>query len=85
MIKYHETKLGFTPAEVAMFHAVWPCHGMQTDRAYWFEFDGDGNLTDTDVPEHSDGSAASALSQDAWSALQGEPVEWLKHFSIEAG
>jgi hypothetical protein len=48
---------------------------MQTDRAYWFEFDpANGDLVDTDVPEHSDGPASLALSLDAgdWLADHSE-------------
>lgn len=51
--------------DVAYFNAQWPCSPLSSERAYWFEFDEDGNLVDTDVPEHSDGPAALAMSQDA--------------------
>jgi len=54
--------------DVAEFNAQWPCSELR-DRAYWFEFDDDGNLIDTDVPQHDDGTAASALSQDAFQYL----------------
>lgn len=48
--------------DVALFNAGWPCSPLSTARSYWFEFDADGNLIDTDVPEHSDGEAASVLA-----------------------
>jgi hypothetical protein len=50
--------------EVNDFRAKWPCAEL-TDRSYWFEFDASGNLVDTDVPNEQDGSAASALADDA--------------------
>ncbi len=46
--------------EVANFNSRWPCSELRDSRAYWFEFDSDGDLIDTDVPEQDDGSAASA-------------------------
>lgn len=71
---YTDNKVGFTKDEIKLFHASFPCHGMQTDRAYWFEFDPvDGDLIDTDVPEHSDGYAASVLADIAkefWESQQ---------------
>jgi len=50
---------------VELFNARWPCSPLSIERSYWFEFDEDGNLVDTDVPEHSDGDAAAALAADA--------------------
>jgi len=50
--------------EVARFCASFPCSGLR-DRSYWFEFDDDLNLVDTDVPEHDDGVGALALADDA--------------------
>ena len=49
---------------VAAFNAMWPCSELRDSRAYWFEFDADGDLVDTDVPEQDDGSAASAMADD---------------------
>ena len=46
------------------FNSQWPCSELRTSRAYWFEFDTDGDLIDTDVPEQDDGSAASAMAED---------------------
>ncbi len=66
-------KVRFTNEEVADFHKQWPCHGMQTNRSYWFEFAANGDLVDTDVPEHSDGPAALAMSHDAQSWLDDNP------------
>lgn len=52
---------------VAEFNRTWPCSELR-DRSYWFEFDADQNLVDTDVPEQDDGGAALAMSNDcqAW-------------------
>jgi len=63
--------------EVKLFNSAWPCSELQDTRHYWFEFDADGDLIDTDVPEHSDGSAASAMANDckAWLFDDVEP-EW---------
>ena len=54
--------------DVAELNRTWPCSELR-DRAYWFEFDNDGNLIDTDVPEQDDGPAANALARDAWQYL----------------
>lgn len=50
-------------AGVASFNRGWPCSTLR-DRAYWFEFDADRALIDTDCPQHDDGPAALAMSQD---------------------
>lgn len=55
---------------VAAFNAQWPCSTLRATRHYWFEFDSRGNLVDCDVPEHDDGPAAVALSQDAQAFLE---------------
>lgn len=70
-------KVIFTREDVAAFNRQWPCSELR-DRAYWFEFDENGDLVDTDVPEHDDGQAALALSEDAKRYLfdDVEP-EWL--------
>lgn len=60
----NKTKVRFSREEVAKFRAVWPCNNLR-DRSYWFEFDNDGDLVDTDVPEQDDGEAANALANDA--------------------
>ena len=49
---------------VASFNRGWPCSELSPGRHYWFEFDANRDLVDTDVPEHSDGTAALAMSQD---------------------
>lgn len=36
------------------------------DRSYWFEFDDNGDLIDTDVPEHSGGKAVPAVANPRW-------------------
>lgn len=50
--------------EVENFNRSWPCSELRATRAYWFEFDANGDLVDTDVPEQDDGSAASAMAED---------------------
>lgn len=57
-------KVRFTREEVDVFRKSWPGCNLES-RSYWFEFASNGDLIDTDVPEHSDGTAALALSQDA--------------------
>lgn len=56
---------------VAAFNAAWPGSRLSASRAYRFDFDEWGDLVDTDVPEHSDGPEAAALSDDckAWLAV----------------
>lgn len=68
------TRLG-----VALFNAHWPASRLQSSRHYWFEFDHDGNLVDTDVPEHSAGTEADALSDDCLEWLENDTTpEWLE-------
>lgn len=64
------SKVRISREGVAVFNAYWPCSKLRPTRAYWFEFDDDGNLVDTDVPEHDDGPEATALSHDC--------QEWLE-------
>lgn len=64
-------------SEVAAFNSRWPCSELRTSRHYWFEFDADGDLIDSDVPEHDDGAAASALADDCRAFLMDdEQPEW---------
>lgn len=71
-------KVRFSAAAVRMFNLQWPCSELDSARAYWFEFDESGDLVDCDVPEHSDGSAALAMSQDAQAWLEdGEEPAWM--------
>ena len=49
--------------EVIEFMHSFPCSGLR-QRSYWFEFDVDGNLIDTDVPQQDDGPGASTLADD---------------------
>lgn len=62
-------KVIFSKDEIDAFRAQWPGCRLRS-RSYWFEFDSDGNLVDTDVPEHDDGTDALALSQDALEFLE---------------
>lgn len=62
---------------VAAFNRRWPCSELRDSRAYWFEFDSDGDLIDTDVPEQDDGSAATAMADDCKTFLfDGVTPEW---------
>lgn len=70
MIRYTPNKIGFSGAEVVDFMRTFPCSGLR-ERSYWFEFDSEGNLIDTDVPEHDDGPGATALCEQAHEYWQG--------------
>lgn len=62
---------------VASFNRAWPCSTLRDSRAYWFEFDSDGDLVDTDCPEHDDGPAASAMADDCREfLLEGTRPDW---------
>lgn len=74
---YSTRKVGFSRDEVKLFRLQFPCSGLR-DRAYWFEFDANGDLVDTDVPEQDDGSGASALSYAAQMVLDGDTPSWLE-------
>lgn len=66
-------------AEVAAFNAQWPCSTLRATRAYWFEFDASGDLVDTDCPEHDDGPAALAMSQDCQALLfDNVTADWME-------
>lgn len=54
---------------VNAFRQQWPGCSLR-DRSYWFEFDADGDLIDTDVPEHDDGPGSSAMADDCLDYLQ---------------
>lgn len=63
---------------VAAFNRIWPCSELRASRAYWFEFDADGDLVDTDVPQQDDGGAAAAMSDDCKAYLfDDEQPAWL--------
>lgn len=68
-------KVRFSRAAVALFNARWPGPTLR-DRSYRFEFAENGDLIDTDVPEHDDGTAARALSEDAQAWLDGNALAW---------
>lgn len=61
-------KVRVSSSGVASFNRGWPASTLRSDRAYWFEFDADGDLVDVDVPEQDDGPAATAMADDckAW-------------------
>jgi hypothetical protein len=50
--------------EIELFNARWPNSTLRDTRHYWFEFDENGDLVDSDVPEQDDGPAATALAED---------------------
>lgn len=71
-------KVRVSKVGVALFNARWSCSELQSSRAYWFEFGENGDLIDCDVPEHSDGLAAVALSHDCQAWLEdGTTPEWI--------
>lgn len=70
-------KVRVTMDGVAEFNRRWPCSELRSTRAYWFDFDANGDLVDTDVPEHDDGSAATAMSDDCKAFLfEGKTPAW---------
>jgi hypothetical protein len=64
----HPRKVVVDRTAIALFNAQWPGSNLRTTRSYWFEFDRNRDLIDTDLPEHDDGSPAMALVEDcrAW-------------------
>lgn len=62
---------------VASFNRGWPCSELRDSRHYWFEFDGDGDLIDSDLPHTDDGEAAAAMAEDCKAYLfDGERPDW---------
>jgi hypothetical protein len=67
-----------TRDEVSAFNRAWPCSELRSTRHYWFEFDTNRDLIDTDVPESDDGSAASAMADDCRAYLfDGTLADWM--------
>lgn len=63
--------------DIAAFNRQWPCSTLRDTRHYWFEFDANGDLIDTDCPESDDGPAATALADDCRAFLfDGEMPDW---------
>lgn len=63
--------------EVAAFNSRWPCSTLRPSRAYWFEFEANGDLVDTDCPQHDDGPAALAMAEDCQRYLDdGIAPDW---------
>lgn len=70
-------KIRVTREGVAAFNARWPCSELRASRSYWFEFDAEGDLIDSDVPESDDGGAASAMAEDCRAYLfEDEQPQW---------
>lgn len=63
---------------VALFNLRWPGSNLSSNRAYWYEFDAEGDLVDTDCPEHDDGPANLAMCDDCKAWLFDDVVpEWV--------
>lgn len=73
---FGKSKVIFSRLEIQAFKSVMPCSNLR-DRSYWFEFDSNGDLVDTDVPQQDDGYEATALSRDAQAWMEGKKVDWL--------
>lgn len=72
-------KVQITQSDVEAFNRQWPCSELRANRTYWFEFDPNGDLVDTDCPEQDDGSAASAVADDCKRFLfEGILPDWAK-------
>lgn len=70
-------KVRVSPEGVASFNRGWPCSELRATRAYWFEFDSDGDLVDSDLPHTDDGAAAVAVADDCREfLLEGTRPEW---------
>lgn len=62
---------------VASFNRAWPCSELRATRSYWFEFDRNGDLIDSDLPHTDDGAAASAMADDCKAFLEdGTRPDW---------
>jgi hypothetical protein len=71
-------KVNVDKTGIALFNAQWPCSTLRASRSYWFEFEANGDLVDTDCPEHDDGPAAKALADDCQAFLFDDTrPEWL--------
>lgn len=70
-------KVRVSSAGVAAFNRAWPCSKLRDTRAYWFQFDDNGDLVDTDCPEQDDGPESVAMAEDckAWLFDDVKP-EW---------
>lgn len=78
MTKQIGYKLIVSKEEVKAFNAQWPCSELRSTRAYWFEFDKEGDLIDTDVPQQDDGPAASAMAEDCKAYIfNGDFANWM--------
>lgn len=78
LIEEQGRKVILSREAIALFNAQWPCSTLRSTRAYWFEFAENGDLIDTDCPEHDDGPAASAIADDCKAYLfEGIKPAWL--------
>lgn len=77
MLRREGNKVIASRADVANFNARWPCSTLRSSRAYWFEFESNGDLADTDCPEHDNGPAAAAMADDCKAWLFDDVIpEW---------
>lgn len=64
---------------VAAFNRAWPCSKLRDSRCYWFEFDDDRDLVDTDCPQQDDGPEASAMADDCRTYLFDDiAADWME-------
>lgn len=64
--------------EVARFNTRWPGSKLRPTRTYYFEFDPQGDLVDTDMPWEDDGPEAIAMAEDCKKWLEGDIAEWME-------
>lgn len=83
-------KVRFSIEDIEIFNRSWPASPLFLNgpRAYWFEFDQNGDLIDTDTPEWADGPASLTLSEMAKDYLTDNPYELpaddkLQHLSLK--
>ncbi len=62
-MKSEGNKVFVSKSEVASFNRTFPESLLRDTRSYWFEFDSQRQLVDTDVPQQDDCPAAGVLSE----------------------
>lgn len=62
---------------IASFNRGYPGSELRSTRSYWYEFDADRNLIDTDCPESDDGIASVVVAEDCRAFLfDGVRPKW---------